>query len=919
MTTSGLHAHRRAVDEVVGFAHERLSGDAAAEARAFLETWFERIPPEDLAARPPAEWYGAAMAHRRFGAVRQPGQALARVFNPSVEEEGWQSVHSVVEVVTDNMPFLVDSVTMAVARAGHAIHLVVHPMVPVRRDPTARWRRWSMDAPVESWMHVEIDRVGDPARRERLLEAVQSPWWTCGRPWTTGRPCERAPWWRWRPLVVPATAPSPTTSGARLRSSSPGWPTTTSPSSARATTCSTAVCSRSVPGTGLGLLRDDVRPATPRVLDDMTPSAAGAVNERRLLVVTRARARSTVHRPDHLAYVGIKRFGPGGSVVGERRFIGLWTALAYRSSAMEVPFLERRIRAVLERADAPLDTHDGRALWNILETYPRDELFQLPVEELHEVATRILALQERKQVRLFARHDPFGRFVSCLVFLPRDRYSALVQERIVDVLMDAYGGESHETDVLLGDSVLARVHVVVFRRPDAPADTDDDQVERRVVAVCRWWLDELRDALVESEGEDVGLELLARFRDAFPASYREATGARAAVADVRRLMALEAGDGLVTALQWPVEGPDDEVRLKLYTARAVTLSSVLPLLEHLGVSVTDERPFQVRPLDGPAAWLYDVGLRTPHARRLAEPEVRAAWQESFAGLWKGELEDDPLNRLVLAAGLPARDVTVLRAYLRYLRQVGIPYASRFMEDTLVKHSSFATGLARLFRLRFDPSLRADELAVQATGGLVTAEVAELAAALDGVDRLDEDRVLRAFLALVLATARTNAYRSGGGCAPAGRRRGPGRPAMERSDRGLPHRGPRADEGPDGEERRDRPVGAKGGFVVRRPPEGSPLRAEVEACYRAFIGGLLDVTDNLVGGPGGPPRGRGPPRRRRPLPGGGGRQGHGHLLRHRQRGGGRVRLLAGRRLRLRGQRRLRPQEGWPSPPAAPGSA
>ncbi|HEX9258695.1 MAG TPA: NAD-glutamate dehydrogenase domain-containing protein, partial [Acidimicrobiales bacterium] len=612
---------------------------------------------------------------------------------------------------------------------------------------------------------------------------------------------------------------------------------------------------------------------------ELGSGAPGDDHGSHLVTITRANARSPIHRPDHLALVSVHRRDAAGNLVGEHRFIGLYTALTYRGSAMDIPYLHHKVTAVLQRAGYPLDSHSGRELWNILETYPRDELFEIEVDDLFRIATAVLHLQDRKQVRLLARRDRWNRYVSCLVFVPRDRYSTSIVEQLEEVLLDAFGGTAAEHETLISESVLARVHFLVQLRPDSPRVVDLDDVERQLALVTRWWVDGLRDAMVEAFDEEDGLALFARYGHAFPAAYREQYGPRIAVHDVRRIEALAVSGGIVTALHRAVEAPDGDIRLKLYTAHALTLSEVLPLLEDMGVSVTDERPFAIHLGDGVHVWLYDIGLRGAPGSRIDDRAVQDEFRATFAALLRGDVETDGFNRLVLGGGLTSRQVTLLRAYAKYLRQTGTAFSQRYIEEVLARHPAIVAQLVALFAARFDPALDGHR-ALEAAG--ISAEVAQ---ALDDVASLDEDRILRSFLSLIEATTRTSYYRAGpdGGLSPViafklDPERVPDlplpRPMYEiwvyspRVEGVHLRGGPVARGGLRWSDRREDfrtevlglmkaqmvknavivPVGAKGGFVVKRPPaDAEALRAEVVACYRAFVSALLDITDNIVNG------------------------------------------------------------------------
>ena len=543
-----------------------------------------------------------------------------------------------------------------------------------------------------------------------------------------------------------------------------------------------------------------------------------------------------------------------------------------------IPVLRQRCRYVIRHAGFAPDSHSGKDLEETLETYPRDELFQMSADELLRAALGILELQERQRVRLFVRRDLFSRFFSCLVFIPRERYTTAVRERIERVLVDAFGGRGVEYTTRVSESVLARLHFIVFTDPAATPVYDLADLEARLELASRSWSDILAGELVDALGEDAGGRLTRAYGSAFPAAYEEDVTPADAVADVVRLEALRPDDDFALDLYEPADSPPGSVRLKIYRSGGpIGLSAVLPVLERLGVTVVDERPYGITREGGPIRWIYDFGLQYPPECVLATEGDHERFQEAFASVWCGDAESDGFNRLVLLAGLTAREVAVVRALCRYLRQTGTPFSQDYIEQTLGANPHIARRFAQLFAARFDPDACDDAAATR----LVT----DLESAIDAVATLDEDRILRMYLHLLQAVLRTNAYQ----------RDADGRPmptlafkldSARVPDLPLPRpqfeifvSAPRVEGihlragyvargGIRWSDRREDfrteilglmkaqtvknavivPVGAKGGFVVRRPPaDRDALAAEVEACYRMFVASLLDVTDNLVAG------------------------------------------------------------------------
>jgi glutamate dehydrogenase len=632
---------------------------------------------------------------------------------------------------------------------------------------------------------------------------------------------------------------------------------------------------------------------------DKLPSAVRAkAKERRLLVLTKANSRSTVHRTAYLDYIGIKKFDEHGDVIGERRILGLFTSSAYTESVVRIPVLRGKAQAVLEGAGFPPDSHSGKDLQQILETYPRDELFQISTDDLIPIAVSVLHLQERRQLRLFLREDDYGRFMSCLIYLPRDRYTTSVRLKMQAILQEAIGGASVDYTALVSESVLARLHCVVRMPPGQPLPAvDAAEIEQRLVEATRSWSDDFADALIEQCGEESAARLLRKYGDAFPEAYKEDFPARTAVADIRRVEELTDDDGsLGMNLYEPYGAPPGNRRFKLYRkGQHISLTEVLPVLQHMGVEVVDERPYSLQARDGVATWIYDFGLRySGPPQTTSAADLKERFQDAFAAAWRGDAEIDGFNALVLRAGLDWRQVMMLRAFAKYLRQAGSTFSQAYIERALVSNVPIARLLVRLFEARHDPDRhdKGPEVAEATVEGLVE----EIRSALDEVASLDQDRILRSYLSLILATLRTNYFQIVGEGDAA-------RPKPYLSIKFDPHAipdlprprpryeiwvyspriegvhlrfGPVARGGLRWSDRREDfrtevlglvkaqmvknavivPVGAKGGFVVKRPPaepaDREAVLAEGIACYREFISGLLDITDNRVAGNVAPP-------------------------------------------------------------------
>ncbi len=872
------------IDAVCGRLRGRLS-EQPPGWETYVRQYYHWVPPQDLADRDVEQLAGAAVSQWELGASRPDGEAKVRVFNPELERDGWELPYTVIQIVSDDMPFVVDSVTMALARFGHTINLVIHPVIRVRRDGSGRVQDVlepgdpDDGAIAESIMHAEVAREPD---RERLDELHAGVVRVLGE---VSAAVEDWPAMRRRTQELV---------GELERGTRPAGPEDIAEVKAflewLAEDHFTFLGYReysfedhdahgvltAVEGSGLGILRG----SSARPVKELTDQALRLARSEQLLVLTKANSRSTVHRPSYLDYIGVKRFDEHGTVCGECRFLGLYTTAAYKARAFEIPLIRGKVRAVFDRAGFRSDSHDAKALVDFLESYPRDGLLQIDTQELFGVAMGVVGLGERSRVRLFVHPDPLERFVSCLVMIPRDRYTTESRERAGEILREAFGGRQVDWGVQLTESVLARVRFVVHCADGIPSDYDVQQVEARLAKAVRAWSDDLRVALVDELGEERGVALHRRYEQAFPPGYRSDVRPTAAVADVERLERLAAGESSIVSLYTADES--GAARCKLYSAHAISLSDVLPTFEHMGAKVADERPYRITPAGRDPAWIYDFGLLCP----LEDMEqVRASFEEAFLDIRRGRLEDDGLNGLILSAHMRGREVTIIRAIARYLRQATIPYSDAYIVRTILAHADVARLLVKLFLARLHPDERdehrADEL------------VAELELSIDEVTSLDEDRILRNFLAVVTAILRTSYFREddlftddGDGDerrpyvsfkldperVPVLPRPRPRFEIFVYSPRfeGVHLRGGKVARGglrwsERSEDFRTEvlglmkaqmvknalivPVGSKGGFVLKRPPrEGGreALTDEAITCYKLFLSGLLDLTDNYAG-------------------------------------------------------------------------
>lgn len=878
----------------------RISPEEADAVRRFLPVYYRHTDPEEISGRSPEQICGAAEAHRSFGARRAAGRAKVRVYTPDAERDGWDQQTGVVEIVTDNAPFLVSSVTMALSDLGAGVRLIIHPQMTVGRDLEGRLVRVEPEAdgegllPIdESWMHIEIDPQPDPerlreitARVESVLADVRYVDEDAGK--MSDRAIRIADELAAYPDRLVAGGVDPREIGESvdfLRWIAGRHFTFMGYREYTLVTDENGDDSlRPEPGSGLGILRMDSPASTSFAA--LPPEIRGKAREPYILVLTKANSRATVHRPKYLDYIGVKKFDAQGNIVGERRFLGLFTSQASTTSIAQIPIMRRKQAEVLALAGFEADSYDGKDLIELLETFPREELLQIPVGELYNIVRGVLRLRDRRGTKLFMRRDPYGgRYMSCFVYMPRDQYSTRVRLDIQDVLAEAFHGATMDHNVLIGAAPLARLYLVARAQHGRTlADIDQVALEEKVREAARSWDLDFDDALAAAFGPVRATEFKERYSGGLTEAYKVDNSPATAAGDIRELEKLLARTdpgrrhGEFSAVLYQREDADPGCwRFRLYRiGEPISLSRVLPVLENLGVEVVDEWPYDVTVRDVGRVWIYDFGLGPIPESDLAPERLKCLFEEAFDASWRDLGESDRFNALVVRAGLDWRQLTVLRAYAKYLRQTGSTFTPEYLADVLVANVGIANLLVELFETRFDPDQpgegrdeRADVLVGKVEGEL------------EAVASLDHDRILRSFLAAIRATLRTNHYQ--------------GHPYLvlkldpqEIPD--LPHPRPRFEmyvysprvEGVHlrfgavargGLRWSDRfedfrteilglvkaqmvknsvivPSGAKGGFVCKRLPQNGTrdeVMAEVVACYKQFISGLLDVTDNLVDG------------------------------------------------------------------------
>ncbi|NNE04962.1 MAG: NAD-glutamate dehydrogenase [Xanthomonadales bacterium] len=928
MTSDTEQDKKDLLEQVKKILAADTSGAEAKQAKYYAEAFFRRVPFEELSRERPEALVAIVSEQMEFIRKRPRGEALISVFNPTLDDDGWESPHTIIEMVNDDMPFLVDTANVVMAEMGLGVHLMVHPVIHVERDEQGQVQGFYSTAEgkgdAESIIHMQIDRQND----EEVLARIQS---SLAQAVHNARLAVRD----WKPML------------ARLEEAVeklPQWAHVVDNEMVaeyqqflnwlrddhfillgsrdyEVVTDNGQRTLNLVEGTGLGLLVETEKTIHSRPLSTLSDEAR--TNREEPLIITKTRSRSSVHRVGYMDYIGVLRFDEKGQTVGERRFIGLFTSNAYFRRVGDTPLIRLKMAEVLERSRLRDNSHAQKSLIHILETLPRDDLFQATVDELENISTAVLNLQERQRVRLLIRRERFARFFSCLVYIPRERHNTENREKIQKILKRALKGEKLDYVVQISDSVLARLQIIVRPKPGEEPQPDVRLLEQKIVEAVRSWHDELNEILIQKHGEDRGMQLADSIGKAFPAAYIEDVSPWVSSFDVERIAGLKDETSLDMSLYRPRKKDTDIIRFKLFRAEEpIPLSEVLPILENMGLHIVSERPYELKFEDGGNVWVQDFDMQYVQGRDLNLDLVRDTFQEAFEYILRRITVSDGFNRLILACRLHWRQVKMLRAYCKYLLQTGSPFSLEYMSRTLSRHPLLSYLLVELFDALFNPEREglSEFKCEQSSKGLrrdfkqlasesqredqVLQEYLEDVAAcpaksrdvqvrairnafvrgLASVSSLDEDRILHSFYSMLLATLRTNFYQaSSAGLVheymsfkfksedvPNLPKPKPFREIWIYSPRveGIHLRmGKVARGGLRWSDRKEDfrtevlglmkaqnvkntmivPVGAKGGFVVQQLPEGGDreaIMAEVTYCYKLYINGLLDITDNL---------------------------------------------------------------------------
>ncbi len=872
---------------------ERLSQDVsksqAAAIEKFTQTYYASTPSQELDNRKLDDLYGATLACWGF-IQNTKNKSKIRVFNPDFEEHGWQSPHTIVEIVHKDVPFLVDSIRMELNRRDMSIHFINHAVMSITRTKNGDLDLSSAftlgGTPSEAVIYIEVDLHTDEKVLESLTKSLHEivdeiclvvddylvfkekglqvlDWIKDSKgPFTAQDTAEASAFLEW--LVDNHF----TFLGGEdfIISEKDGKIITTRDSE--------SIC---------GVFKHELHGPNQVVVNDLSDSMQAMILAPQLISFSKSGRRSRIHRPAYPDYVIIKHIDKNGRVLGGRRFMGLFTSNVYNETPFNIPIIRNKIKGVIERSGIDENGHNGKELNHILEVYPRDELFHTGVVKLTETAVGILNIQERRRTQIFIRCDQLNKFLSCVVYVPRDLYNTELRQKIQSILVEAFAPKDVEFTTFFSESVLARTHFSLRLDPNKPVEFDELRIQKDIQMAARSWQDDLISSLIDGVGEEKGNQYFQSYRTAFGTSYREVFSTRTAVVDIQHISSIKDDDDVAMSLYRNVADSGNFFKFKLYKPNALLpLSDVIPILENLGLRVIGENPYGVTRTDGKQYWIHDFTLVYTFSENIDLHESKEQFQDAFRAIWFNKSENDSFNRLLLGAKINWREVAFLRAYARYMKQIRIGFSESFIADTLCKYPEISSFIVRYFQTRFDLKHSNKE----AQDKILKKMDSQFSEMLDQVGSINEDKIYRRYHELISATLRTNFFQH---CEDKELKRyfsfkfSP----EKISDMPLPKpmfeifvysprvegvhlRGGKVARG--GLRWSDRaedfrtevlglvkaqqvknsvivPVGAKGGFIAKQLPEGDrdAFLAEGIECYKTFISGLLDITDNLIEG------------------------------------------------------------------------
>jgi glutamate dehydrogenase len=878
----------RQITELTARLSAAVPKDQVESIDKFSRLYYSTTPSEELDIRKIDDLYGATLACWNFIQNNNP-KGKIRVFNPDFEEHGWQSTHTIIEIIHKDIPFLVDSVRMELNRREMAIHFINHAVLPVSRKKTGDldFKGCFNDKSNlhEAVIYIEVDRHTDEkllADLNRQLKKIVDDICLVVEDFSTfkDRSNEAAGWIR--DSEGPASKKDSAEAAAFIE-----WMTSNNFTflgsedfKIEKKAGKTLVVRDSK--TVLGIFRKELHGADTVILDDLPEGVQGSALIPELITFNKSGKRSQIHRPAYPDYIVVKKINKEGEVVGGRRFMGLFTSNVYIESPFNIPLIRNKLKQVLKLSELAANSHNGKELSHILDIFPRDELFHTDINQLASTAIGILNIQERRRTQIFIRKDKLNKFLSCIVYIPRDLYNTELRLKIQTILTNAFTPKDIEFTTHFSESILSRTLFYLKLDPKNLPEYDLARIEKDIQTVARSWQDDLMGALVEVVGEEKGNRYFQQYRNSFGASYREEFSSHTAAIDIQHIVAMDKTNNISMSLYRNVTDTGNYFKFKLYNPdNLLPLSDVIPILENLGLRVIGEHPYGVSRMDGKQYWIHDFTLVYTLSENIDLHESKEQFQDAFRSIWYGKSENDNFNRLLLGAKIGWREVALLRAYARYMKQIRFAFSETYIAETLCKYPKLASFMVKYFQTRFSLLSTISEGREKYLNKMDSQLIEDL----DNVEGINEDKIFRRYYELMKATLRTNFFQKEGGelkryfsfkLSPRDISDIPlPKPMFEifvYSPRveGVHLRGGKVARG--GLRWSDRnedfrtevlglvkaqqvknsvivPVGAKGGFVAKNLPENDrdAFLAEGIECYRIFISALLDVTDNLIGG------------------------------------------------------------------------
>ncbi|WP_068545257.1 NAD-glutamate dehydrogenase [Thalassotalea crassostreae] len=875
---------------VARLIHDKVPSETAPLLEQFANLLYSNISTDDLAGRNESDVYGATLSLFKAFNENAGESAFIRVINPEVSKNGWKSSHTVIEVISRDMPFLVDSTRIALNRLGLSPHIFLNCPMNVVRDykgsinAMVNSNEKLKDSVAETVFFIEIDRLTEQEDIDSLSNELKSVYEDVNLTVTDWQQMRN----QFEQTIASIDSSKKLFDKTEYKESKEflTWLSNNNftfmgyrqynVEKEKGSIALVADISSS-----LGLMKNSKNPKQ-RVISEFSEGARELALGKNILILTKTNSKSRVHRPAQLDYIGIKKFDDEGNIIAEERYLGLFGSAFYNNSALNLPLISHKVQRVCDASGFAPGSHAYKTLINILETFPRDEILQSNEQQLVATVKGVLQMQERDVTGLFVRRDAFNRFYSCMVYVPRDRYNTKLRIETQQILQKAFGSESEvEFNTFFSESVQARTHYIV-RVDSTKADINVKEIERNLNQAARSWDDKFADALNINKGEVLGKKLSRKY-SSFPQSYKDEVLPGTAIVDIEKLESVTDSNPLEMLFYQPLEEKSDSrfVKLKLFhKGEPLHLSDVLPILENFGLRVIGESPYMVRNSEGEMCWILDFSMLLTGNKAFKLEKVQKLFQDAFARVWHGDLEDDGFNRLILGAGLAGREVAILRAYAKYQQQIGSTFSQTYIESTFSRYPNFAELLVELFELKFTPSEKDQDKAISKV--LTTIE-----SSLDNVASLDDDRIIRRYVEIINATVRTNYFQlnesndeksyisfkmmpelisempkplpkfeifvyspqlegvhlRGGKVARGGLRWSDRREDFRTEVLGLVK----------AQQVKNTvivPVGAKGGFYCKQLPVGGTRQEIFEAgreCYKTFIRGLLDITDNIVAG------------------------------------------------------------------------